>query len=100
MIIGRIVGRTRTGDIIYSEGDTVIPIRNTAFAHGTLAVAIGRAGSCAAGTVTPGASNCGIGYRVVVGVVHSNGHGGGPIPGLTCTCPIYIADMHDGRRGC
>lgn len=70
------------------------PIRNTAFAHATLAVTIGRAGSCAAGTVTPGTGNSGIGYRVMVGVMHSNGHGGGPIPGLACTCPIYIADMH------
>ena len=66
----------------------MISIRNVAFTYSTLSITVGSTRSCATRTITPVARDCGVSYGVVVGVVHSDGHSGVPIPSLTSACPI------------
>ena len=100
MIIGGSIGRPGAGNVIYGEGDAVIPIGNVAFIHITLSIAPRNAGDCAAGTVAPNATDSGIGHEVMVGVVHSDSHSGGPCTALTGARSIQVADMHNGRCWC
>ncbi len=73
------------------------PIGNVAYAYTTLAISSGGAGGRASDTVTPGTTDSGIRYRVMVGIVHSDSHIGGPSTALTGARPIQVADVHDGR---
>ena len=74
----------------------MIPIGNVAFIHITLSIASRDAGGSTAGAVAPTATDSGIGHGVMVGVVHSDGNGGGPFTALIGACAIQVADVHNG----
>ena len=72
---------------------------NVADAHSALAIASGYTRGTAAGSVAPGTADRGIGYRVMIGIMHGNGHDSRPFATLVGGYSIQISNMDVDRRG-
>ena len=78
MISGGCVGGRGAGNVIYCKGHAVPSFGKVAFSDGALSIAPGGAGGSTAGTVAPYASYSGVGYQIVIGVMHGDGNSGCP----------------------
>jgi len=94
MVAGGSVGIVGAGNVIYGKGHAALAVGNTAFAHITLTVTSGGAGGCATNTVAPVASDCGVGHRVMIGIMYRDRYGSGPFTALLGTCSIQVAIVH------
>ena len=78
MITGGCISVVGAGNITYTKGHAASSPGKVAFCDSTLSVARGGAGSCAGGTAAPCASDSGIGYRIVICIMYSDGNSGCP----------------------
>jgi len=72
VIVVWVVCVTRAANIIYSKGYTAFPSGDITLGYTTLTITIRSTGCRAAGTVAPVATDRGIGYRVMIGIMESD----------------------------